>query len=380
MKCLYPTPQDPRPPAFWRWTRYGLLFGLLIGASLTGCSSVNYQASELPKKFHAMHLPNAQTVDLTRFSTSTSNSERIDSGDVLEVSISAGLGKDDVITFPVRVADDGRANLPHIGMLSLTGLELEEAEATISTACIQKQLYRQPHVTVTMKRQKVNRVTVIGAVKEPGIYELRGSSSDILSAIVSAGGLDEDAGTVVEIRNPTGSVSGGNSRPDVIAGNGTSGNGIALANHEVPIVTGSTTTVKIDLASASSVSKRDVVVQDGGVVRVERRDPKPVHIGGLVKKPGRYDYPVAEDLRLLEAISLAGGESNPVADKVYIIRPVPGANEPILVEASIAKAKSNPDENLRLGPGDIVSVEKTFSTVFIDTIRVIGFNVGGAVF
>lgn len=356
------------------------LCGLLVIASVTGCASVNYKAAELPTRFQAMRLTNSQTVDLTRFSTSTANSERISNGDVLEVSISAGLGKDDSITFPVRVADNGNASLPHIGSLSLTGLELEEAEAAVTTACIQKQLYRQPHVTVTMKRPKTNRVTVIGAVKEPGIYELRGSSSDILSAIVSAGGLDEDAGTIVEVRNPKGSAAGSQNRPDMIAGGNSSPNGIDLVNHEVPIVTSGATSVKIDLASATAVTKKDVAVMDGGVVRVERRDPKPVHIGGLVKKPGRYEYPLAEDLRLLEAIDLAGGESNPVADKVYIIRPVKGANQPILIQASISKAKSDPDENLRLGPGDKVSVEKTFSTVLIDTIRVIGFTVGGSVF
>ena len=213
MKSLHTTPKATCGSILWRVIQQVSLCGLLAISSLAGCTSVNYKAAELPTRFQAMHLANAQTVDLTRFSTSTSNSERISNGDVLEVSISAGLGKDDSITFPVRVADDGNASLPHIGSLALTGLELEEAEAAVSTACIQKQLYRQPHVTVTMKRPKVNRVTVIGAVKEPGIYELRESSSDILSAIVSAGGLDEDAGTIVEVRNPKGGAAGSQNRP-----------------------------------------------------------------------------------------------------------------------------------------------------------------------
>ena len=61
-------------------------------------------------------------------------------------------------------------------------------------------MFQKPHVTVTMKRQRKNAIMVIGAVKEPGLKELPRGSCSLLAALVSAGGLSEDAGTDVEIR------------------------------------------------------------------------------------------------------------------------------------------------------------------------------------
>ena len=53
-----------------------------------------------------------------------------------------------------------------------------------------------------MDAKRVDRVTVVGAVKKPGVYEIPRGSSDLLAAIVTAGGLADDAGTEVEIRSP----------------------------------------------------------------------------------------------------------------------------------------------------------------------------------
>jgi polysaccharide export outer membrane protein len=80
-------------------------------------------------------------------------------------------------------------------------------------------------------------------------------------------------------------------------------------------------------------------------------------------------------------LALAGDISNPLADKVYVIRNVEGEPEPVVVELSLKKAKERGAvENITLAPGDTVSVEKTPATIFYDTIRIISFGVGGSVF
>ena len=43
------------------------------------------------------------------------------------------------------------------------------------------------------------------------------------------------------------------------------------------------------------------------MVMVEKRDPLPVHVIGLVAKPGQITLPANQDLHLLDAIALAGG-------------------------------------------------------------------------
>jgi hypothetical protein len=43
--------------------------------------------------------------------------------------------------------------------------------------------------------------------------------------------------------------------------------------------------------------------------------------------------------------------------------------QPAVIEVSIGKAKRSGDENLLLAPGDLVSVESTAVTAFVDTAK-----------
>ncbi|NOX53114.1 MAG: hypothetical protein GXP27_01475 [Planctomycetes bacterium] len=341
---------------------------------VSGCATVHYRASTLPPELQAPPVENPQVVDLSRLAMTPPSSQLIDRGDVLEVTITAGLGKDDTFTFPVRVNDNGEADLPFVGSVALAGLELEAAEAAIAAACIRQQLYRDPHVTVTMKQQRVNRVTVVGAVKKPGIYSLPRGSSDLLAALVAAGGLADDAGTDVEIRQP----NRADPVPNPVADAGRSG--VVQAGYSATQATHSgAQTLRVNLVSAAKAGSGGYYVQDGAVVMVERRDPQPIHVMGLVKNPGRYEFPVAEELRMLDAIALAGGVKSTVANKVFIIRRMTPTSEPVLIQASIRKAKRDGSENLRLMPGDVVSVEQTPATILLDAINVIRFAIGASV-
>src|SRR5262249_41592888 len=153
-------------------------------------------------------------------------------------------------------------------------------------------------------------------------YELPRGKSDLLAAIVEAGGLSKDAGTIVEIRNPTrGAVE---EDPAAIAGE--SGDGVNAVAH-TSVASTRMTSMRIDLISATKASAGGRVLEDGGVVNVEKRDPEPIFVQGLVKLPTRYESPPAEELRLLSAIAMAGGLSNPAADQVYVIRKKPESND-----------------------------------------------------
>ncbi len=124
---------------------------------------------------------------------------RIGPGDILEVRIAVGLDQDSATQFPVRVDENGMTFLPELGEVRLAGLQLTEAEKAIATACINRGIWRHPHVTVTMRQPRRNRVTVIGAVKTPGVYELPRSAT-CWDALVAADGLTEDGGPNIEIR------------------------------------------------------------------------------------------------------------------------------------------------------------------------------------
>jgi polysaccharide export outer membrane protein len=354
---------------------------LWLVSLLPGCaSSDRFRAGSLPREWQAVRADNAQTVELARLASPTIQNDLIGRGDLLEVRISAGLSGDEELMRTVRVSDDGTVYLSELGQVPLEGLELESAESVIASLCQEKDLYRSPQVTVAMKQPKLNLVTVIGAVKEPKTYSLRSGSSNLLTALVHAGGLADDAGTQVEIMHPGYRDSG---QAPAIAGlpPGTPGSDVTLASNEVVIHPTGARSVKVDLVSASRYGNGGYYLPDGSVVTVERRDPLPLHVLGLVNKPDQYDFPIGKELKLLDAVALAGGVSNPLADKVYIIRTRPGQPQPALIEASVRRAKNERGlDNPVLSPGDVVSVEQTPATVAFETIRLIGFGVTGRAF
>ena len=361
-----------RRPAHWRFG--GALILAATSFALTGCASSDViPASELPGSLQAVHIENPKTLEFGRLANGNYNNELIAADDVLEVNVLAGLNpKDNPPTMQPRVSKNGMISLPEVGDVNVAGLDLESAESAIATACVQRQIYRRPHVTVSMKRQATNRVMVAGAVKNQGYYNLPRGSSDMLSAIVAAGGLADDAGTNVEVRNPSIGVV----RSDRIAQELGSPGDMRNVGYSQPLPAGQRsgpTMIKVDLVSATKNGQAAALLGDGSIVTVERRDPESIQVLGLVHKPGEIKYPIGTDLRLLDAISQAGWTSNQGANKVYVIRNTP---RQIVIEASLREAKRNSNENIRLAPGDVVSVEQTPTTVMIDTLKLIRFAVG----
>jgi len=369
---------------------------LMLVSSLTGCQSLYsshaqpYTVNNLPQNWQATPETNVQTVALTKLATDSIPIDQIGNGDVLEVNLAAGLSAEDSIEFSVRVNDNGEAILPNIGPVYLHGLTLEAAESAIRIACIEGQLYRNPHVVVTMKQRKVLQVTVVGAVEEEGTFTLRSGSAGLLHAISQAGGFSDEAGTNVEIRYPSQKNSNSSTRRKMIAGEVPGGAhqistqaGLpehSLLGHQVPVQTAESKTIKIDLASFSDTDPSELELTDGAVIMVERRDPLPLQVLGLVNKPDIYEYPVGKSVHLLDAIALAGGQSSLVANKVFVIRRRPNQAEPALIQLSMNEAKRSGKDNILLEPGDTVSIEQTPGTVVLETIRLIGFSIGGSVF
>ena len=361
-----------RRPAHWRFG--GALILAATSFALTGCASSDViPASELPGSLQAVHIENPKTLEFGRLANGNYNNELIAADDVLEVNVLAGLNpKDNPPTMQPRVSKNGMISLPEVGDVNVAGLDLESAESAIATACVQRQIYRRPHVTVSMKRQATNRVMVAGAVKNQGYYNLPRGSSDMLSAIVAAGGLADDAGTNVEVRNPSIGVV----RSDRIAQELGPPGDMRNVGYSQPLPAGQRpgpSMIKVDLVSATKNGQAAALLGDGSIVTVERRDPESIQVLGLVNKPGEIKYPIGTDLRLLDAISQAGWTSNQGANKVYVIRNTP---RQIVIQASLREAKRNSNENIRLAPGDVVSVEQTPTTVMIDTLKLIRFAVG----
>ena len=314
-----------------------------------------------------------QALDLSTISRPSSGGNLISVGDVLEIKLAAGLSDEEIVEFDVRVGNDGMAVLPDVGRIQLVGLDTSAAENAIAAACVNRGLYRDPHVGVSLKQREMNRITVVGAVKEPGVIELPRGSSHLLAAILAAGGFQENAGTNVEIRRP--------GRVSALAASGTSlpTSGVNQVSHTEAADLETVEPIRINLAEASGEFIEQTVLYDGCVVNVERLTPAPLEVIGLVRKPGLYEYPVAHEIRLLGAIALAGGVSSKHTKKVLVVRRHPCGSGAVVIKANIDKAKHCPEENLCLAPGDVVSVEETLGTRIADILSFARFGIGASI-
>lgn len=347
------------------------LFRICVLAGLAaniGCVSFHqnhYLAGEVPTQYLASANQNPQLIDFTKLSSGVGDSNKIGPKDLLQVSIAANLNTQDVVSTQSRVNGQGLCNLPMVGAVHLGGMTLEEAEVAITEASIQRGLYRAPHVTVTIRKKDTIEVLVVGAVREQGKKIIPATENDLLSILFHAGGLADDAGPVVQVNNI---LSPEENRREAIADASTGGgvNQVGYASRGTP------RSAEINLISATtSADGGQYFVGDGGVVMVERVDPKAVYIGGLVNKPGKYNYPVNKDLHLFDALSLAGWTKSQVATHVNVIRQSADGTGPVVIQANLRKVNHDPAHNLRLAPGDQIEVKQTPATVLLEVLRTV---------
>ena len=352
--------------------RVGWYIALLCIVLLpAGCRSSGFRASQLPSEFRSQGRSHSENIDLSRIAVPGASESLIATSDLLKIDVSTGRDDDESKPVMARVADDGTVDVPVIGPVPVAGLEVFEASQNIVNLAIQRGMYRHPLVTVEIEEKAVNRVTVLGAVNEPGVHEIPRGNCDLVSALAASGGLTEDAGTEVEIiRQPHfGLVAADTQQQDEIQ----------LASYDSPPKPQASSpgrktgwsqpkTIRFDLASGQLPQGADYRLLDRDVIRVVSRKKEVIHVAGLVKEPGQFELPPDEEIHLLDAVALAGGRSSPVADKVLIIRQLENQPKPLMIQASLSQAKKDPLENLLLASGDSISLEQTPTTVVVDTV------------
>lgn len=128
-----------------------------------------------------------QRTDSNAFPHAYGDSEfRLGPDDVIEVSVYQD--KDFDRTVPVR--PDGKISLPLIGELPASGKTAPDLQKEIAQRL--KQYFSDPTVTVVVKEVNSPKVSVVGEVKNPGMYKIKDRAT-LLDAIALAGGLTEFA-------------------------------------------------------------------------------------------------------------------------------------------------------------------------------------------
>lgn len=296
-----------------------------------------------------------QSLDLASYATADESEEIIAPGDRLRVVLNDGTqSEDSVHDWEVSVDENGQTVLPNIGAVRLAGLSNAAAEKIVIQASLQRDVFLTPVVRVAVEDRRERVITVIGAVKSPGPVVITRGSVSLADAIVRAGGLADEASGVV-------SVSG--IQQDSKA--------VSVMNHSTVSKTSASSTpaskIRLDQTDPESLSR--IMVAEGGVVHVEVAQQDFVRVMGVIRGQS-LEIPHGQNLRLLDAITLAGGQtySNWISDKITITRLVPETQQTVLIKASIRKAQRDARENVVLAPNDVVNVDENILTFTLSTV------------
>ncbi len=151
---------------------------LLLAVMLVGCASGG--ASRVAK---GQALPAPDTTNAAG-AYEGANDYRLGAQDLIEVSV---FGVQE-LSKTVRVNSNGQISLPLVGAVMAGGRTIPELETELAKRYADGYLQR-PQVTIFVKEFSSQRITMEGAVKNPGIFPLTGRIS-LLQAVAVAGGLD----------------------------------------------------------------------------------------------------------------------------------------------------------------------------------------------
>jgi polysaccharide biosynthesis/export protein len=186
-------------------------------------------------------------------------------------------------TEPVRIDNDGFISLPLVGRVKAVGFTADQMAGRLRNRL--DAFVRDPQVSVTVAELKSRPVSVLGAVKAPGVYQLPGPKR-LLEVLAMAGGADQDAGSGVRVSR---NMSAGTIPLPAATGN----NGYSVV--EISLV---------DLIEARRPEENFIILPDD-VVSVTRA--RLVYVIGEVRKAGGFTLRERESMSVLQAISLAEG-------------------------------------------------------------------------
>jgi polysaccharide export outer membrane protein len=175
----------------------------------------------------------------------------------------------------VRVSQAGMISLPLLGDVQASGLTLLALEQALRARY--DRYLRNPQVGVQIREFRGQRVTVTGAVRNPGVLQLTGPKT-LVDLLSMAGGLSDQAGSQVHLyrQGPEGRQS-----------------------------------YVIDLpALARNPGLVDMPVQAGDVINVPQSGTFFVY--GAVGRQG--SYPLAKSYTFTQAVTVAGGVNGNLAD------------------------------------------------------------------
>jgi len=291
-----------------------------------------------------------------RDSSGRSEDYSIGPEDLLEISVFEAPE----LNRSVRVSAGGEISLTLLGPVQAAGLNPRQLEFVLQEL-LRRSYMRDPHVGVFVREMQSHAVSVFGAVRKPGVVQIRGPRS-LVEILSMAEGLAEDAGdTVLVIRggglDRRGAVSPASESSVTVnpAPAETTADAPAVSSTTTPA--GSLVSLEIDLKQLldSADPQANVPVYPGDLVKVSRAGV--VYVVGEVRKPGGFLLKNNENISALQAIALAEGLTRTSAkEHSRIIRNDAQTGRRTEIPLPLGKVLSGKSPDLELRPNDIVFV------------------------
>ena len=246
-----------------------------------------------------------------------------------------GIDADEILNRQFRIDPEGDVSLPMVGRLHAAGLSVRQFEETLNEHL--STYIRDPHVVVTITEFRSQPISVLGAVKSPGTYQLQGRKT-VVEVISLAGGFREDAGNSIKITRELewGTIPLPNAGID------------ALGNFSVG-------EVRIKEILDAKEPENNILMMPHDVITVPRGEL--VYVIGEVKKAGGFILSERSNMSVLQALSLAEG-SQPTADTRHarILRLEPGQEQRREIALNLKTILDGTSNDVPLQAGDILFV------------------------
>ena len=243
--------------------------------------------------------------------------------DLLEISV-FGL---DEMNKTVRVSEDGDITLPLVGAVVVEGLTKSEVEQKLARLLKEKYL-QDPQVTVFIVEYQSKRVSIIGAVKEPGRYELVGRQT-LLHMIAQAGGMTKETGDeIIVVRTEE---------------DGTS----------------KSLRISIDDLILKGDPSLNIPLEPGDIVNIPIDLVVHVYVFGQVRNPGALEVKKSNIPTLVQAIAQAGGFSERAAKARVILKRKNDEGQEEEMKINVKAIMKGNKEDIPLKENDVVFVPET---------------------
>ena len=334
---------------------------------------------------------------------------RLGPGDGFSVQVAG----DEELSHELLVAPDGYVYYPFVGRLKVSGLTLEELDALL----VQKlgEQLRRPRIAVTLttvgEGPQAGSIYVFGRVASPGAYPVR-RDMKLLDALSQAGGIPEAARpSVARVLRAGKAVTEADLNKLLVEGDlsqnvalqeddvvvvpatevqeimvvgrvkspgvfnwspgvrvlealSQAGGVVEGANAEHTLILREGKSLACDLRRLleDGATDQNLELKPGDVVVVNGKDAREpeVAVVGQVEKPGVY--PIREGIRLLEALTLAGGPRESADVRAITIT---RGEKKLTCDLQALLDEGKTEQNLGVEAGDIILVPKLDRRVLV---------------